>query len=379
MTRKANLHSGGVRIAMAAALFVAAGLVVPVALPGAPGLIGGIPESGAAAADAVRVPGVNEPWIAESSSGSLDFTATDVGWIDIAYPVTNETTDDTVDVRVRWTWQRPYSDDAQIYLCHFFGQRFDGNAMTEQGTKGAGCHVRTGDGSLEADAEVLGEGAEVDVPRAYCEHAEAACYPSRAAMGTDSDHLRGNIPYEYLLDEGPDPVAHEFVWVGGVRPDEVHVEVTWSDTELAVTMGSAEDAFTFFRDDFNSDLYARVDTPAFADTGTYYQAGAELNRTLIGEEDQGRSVMFRFDPKPNTFFGPLKGEWGYERPHGSKSPQLNSAMWEASDQVGAWSFWYNTSGSASDTKYWLWQHDPDDPVLVGTVLDWAKFPWESGS
>lgn len=311
-----------------------------------------------------------EDWDFTGFSGNLSFTSKDASWVDIALPVTNGTDRNTLTFSVNFTWEEAGEGDrTDRFACWTVSPRFDGEIGASGETLSYSCssgRVLDGDGALEVNAEVHGEGVAVDAPHpawlveSTCDELDGCSGMFRKEWSYHSARLPD--VYDELVEDGEREIVHWRFFTGAFPPDRTEVYVRWEDTVVNVTSGGEEDTFWYFREDFSHDLYARADTLPW--TGVSAEEGAEMETELL--EDSDRPVFFFYEPWPSGADG--WGDAGYERPDGSSwTNSIGTA--EVTNMTGTWRFWYPENQQGDNNSR------TDFPVLWGMEFDWAEMPW----
>lgn len=298
----------------------------------------------------------------EDAPGSFEDTVDGGAWYAFAIPVTADLEASDLRIAVTYTLENPGQRDGQFWHMRYIGPRSDG--FPDAPSNIFWPHYPT-DGPWEVGAQAAGHSVEVAAPSPFC--AVEVCWPGEQWNLTFD--LQGvqdklNRYFDWFRENEPDPVLHVLLMVGGLEPVRTHVEASWQDTDVNVTSGPFEDAFTYYHEDFRSTLFVRADAvnvpaPIVGYQQPYYQENATLRTDLV---EPGKSVFHNFQPWASD---PARGGrgMGYQRPDGTTFTGFE-AMFGFGDEVGTWRYWFN--GSLHD--------DADDHVLFGSNFDWAEAP-----
>lgn len=309
-------------------------------------------------------------WNFTGMNGSLTVESDDLTVFDVAFPVTDAVNPDSVRLNVTYTYENRSAvpDGALRWVCIYSGARGDNDAVPAVGHSWVYCLFDRYDGTHETMVEVGGRRViEVSREAWYCQADLYACSIDGAFTVTEtwfgSDWLRWVRGTADTWDWDR-PVVHMLVVVGGLEPDHSRLTASWNDTWVGVSATAFDSTFTYFRDDFDSVAHVSHET-GFGLNGQV-QAGAVLEPTIGGP---GESVLFYY--RPGGFgLGYVDGvdyQAGYVRPDDYRQGVDYGFELDLSNVTGTYRFWYNVSVDRFQ----------DEPVLMGSTVDWYTFPWES--
>lgn len=282
------------------------------------------------------------------NGSALRIDDVNTSWIDIAWAVTNDTEIHNVRANVSATWElHGRANNTPHWLCGFYGVE----PTKEDGAPSAiSCIVAVEDTMWEVGGQVGPVAAEQTVPDVLC---TTMC--DSATLSLSLDTFQNVLPYRYF--DPSEDVVHFVVVAGGLEPSQFRANVAWTGVDVESTRGPFDDTYTYTPEDFDSTLFARADTPV---GGPHVQYDAKLV-TRDPSPDPGGLVYFNPYDVPEDGIGRPYREAYVERPDGSRA-SAGIGFWEAPDQTGSWTFWYNAS-----QRRWT-----DFPVLMGTDMTWAE-------
>lgn len=336
------------------------------------------PAAAPAAASAATGPWADEvaTWNFSEYNGSVRITDTDLGWIDFAYPVTEDldpTEDIRFDVTVEWG-ERPWEDRTQFWAVADHGFEIHGLYSRAPGVgsvvgpnreSSANGERAWRDGVLEVRAEVDGRDLGIAAPDPVCTN---VCEGDRtiwrppwslmAMSGFDKDI------YERMLEEEDRPIAHYYVALGGMAPDVVDIEVSWNGTVMSWERGGRNETATYYPEDFDHDMYVSAEVPV---------RGSEARYARNGTLDvwwNNTPVLFDIDldtghEKPEDSFGNRE----LRAPNGTVYDDIATGFPIQAEVPGRWQIWFDRRRS---TEEW------DRPALKTFALEWARLPWQDG-
>lgn len=291
---------------------------------------------------------------------------TETGWIDLAYPVTEDVDADDIHINFTFIWEeRPMGDDTQFWGAAYVGVPPDGTPTPPASMISLPSTEKRAwrDTAVEANVEVLGRDAEVTAPHAACAN---RCWGNRTVLRYDvSDVLAreydANHTFHELLRLKYDrPVNHVTIAWGGLPPDVFRVEAEWTNTTISVETGPPSDTFTHYHDDFNHTAYGAVDASVTGYPMAFYDRS--LTKTW-GD----RSVLFVYDYYAVNSTFERNGDAGITRPDGERvQDHWAVGAWYGATMPGEWTFWHRYKVS---TYQW------DLPILWGVDHRWAETPW----
>lgn len=308
-------------------------------------------------------------WNLEDQAGSVRFTDKDLGWIDFAYPVTEDLQSEDVRINVTAEWrERPHEDRNQFWVYMFLGPEFDGLLMPAPSV-----HAHTPplgnrwqrDGVVEVHVQAGDQEVHGAVPEPVCTN---ACYGNQTVLHGNSVRLEEVIDvYRNMREEYDRPVAHFLVAIGGMEPDRLEIDAEWEKTVVTWRSGSPDDISTYYQDDFEHDIYAGVDTGIGVGAPTMVSPKYVDNGSLtVTWADAELPVLFRLDPRVGAYHDGHDGELEVRKPDGT----LVENPWHSPFQAmmaGEWEVWYSGQWTVFDTdRPWLWSID----------LEWADSVWD---
>lgn len=258
------------------------------------------------------------------------------------------------DVRIDFTFRWPAperKDDLQWWACGYFGPQFDRAGDDIPAPAFMSCIRKVGDQVREYEIDVGDHSASVEAPTLY-------------GVVEEGNGSSAQIEFEGFGELGSyagfredNEIMHVILFSGGRVPD-LEFEATWRNTSLQWEARGPASTFTYLREQFRSSAYLRADSPMTLGEDRFYQRDAHLRTSLPPAQDSGR--MFLFTPKPGD---PLedRSQNGYVRPDGTERSSPYGAKLEFSRAVGPWEFWFESSSGRF----------ADDPVLIGTAMDWS--------
>lgn len=303
-----------------------------------------------------------ESWDFTGFNGSLSFESNETTFLDFAFPITEDTDAETVNITVTFTWPgERYGDQEQPWICLYWGLR-TGEYLVYEPPMTTGCGYHLKDGQQEVSFEVLGTKV-VDHSEVHAVCVLFQCFPEEDSYTVSSARaFAAKAPQEFFHWEDR-PVGHLMYRFGGVDNVTTTVEATWEDTIVAVSRLGSESTIEYYVEDFESLVGARADT--------FWKSpelrGGAVLETRLG--DTGTPFYFFYDvifSCPGGISCHLQDHAGYERPDGSVL-NVGYGTEEISSQAGTWRFWSNES---------LSDH-ADRPVLLGGHVKWAELPWET--
>lgn len=343
--------------------YAASALLVVSALSLAPGIADPVGVRGESSHEAPLDSSVRqtlESWDFTGLNGSLSFTSNETTFVDFAFPITEDTDAESINISVSFTWRGPRPDDQQQpWACAYWGLRTDDDTVFDP-LSTAGCGYYMKDGTLEISAGVLGNDVGHSQPHPLC--SVAHCFDDERSLSSSSAQAFAVKSPEHLLREYERPVGHLMYRAGGMYPVEVDVEARWTDSVVAVSTLDRAGDFDYFAEEFDTVAHARADSVVTFSPA--YQLGAVLQAEL---GDGRRTFFVNYDLTMGDFLGfPCCTDWeaGYMRPDGTtrRGEQL-----EISSQHGEWTFWDNESLS----------EEADRLTVMGGPIEWALLPWET--
>lgn len=311
-------------------------------------------------------------WNLDDQAGSVRFTDTDLGWIDFAYPVTENLQSEDVRINVTAEWgERSHEDQNQFWLYLYLGPEPDGVYMPAPSVlvymHPFGERWQR-DGVVEIHAEAAGQEGHGAVPEPVCTN---VCYGNRTGLRGSSVRMDEFIDvYRNMREEYDNPVAHFFVATGGTEPDRLEIDAEWEKTAVTWRSGSPDDISTYYQDDFEHDIYVGVDPGIGVGTPTMVSPKYVDNGSMtVTWTDAELPVLFRLDPRVGAYHDGHDGELEVRKPDGT----LVEYPWHSPFQAmmaGEWEVWYSGQWTAFDTdRPWLWSID----------LEWADSVWDEES
>lgn len=329
------MQIGKVVVALVALAVVAAGLAVP------PPADEAMPTE-ANEASSTRLDRAVRAWDFSGFSGNLSWSNTSIGWIDIAWPVTDNT---SVQVSYRRHWgPEDTDDDGAAWLCSSHGlaahpRRYDALGMG---------HCRW---SLQDDNET-----GVSVRAARRTHEASA--PTPAPTWYDgADESGSGVVIGNWTKGARRPVVHHTVFMGGGQPEVFKLWFNYTNTTPRVRTGPPSDTFAYTVEDFNSTAYAQVKAPTLETPTT--SSAATLQVPMVREKPSTVWAVW-----PTAVGENVQTNW--TRPDGSQDG-TDLAWIEATRMAGPWQFEIADRASAYG----------DGPVLMGASYHRASFPWQS--
>lgn len=301
-----------------------------------------------------------------NNSGSLRFTATDLGWIDFAWPVTEDLDPEDVQINVTVVWgERPYEDRTQFWANAYLGPRYDalrGPAPATLMHMGGERYMR--DGVIEAHIEAAGQDASTAIPEPVCTN---RCWGNQTRFVVRvAETVQERRMYHWMRVVYDRPVVHFFVATGGMEPERLVIDAAWNGTTVTWAVGDPTDVATYYQEDFEHKTYAEVGTgigrsyrsmvaPQYADDGTL---------TLDWSDPP---VLFRVRTQAGDAAGVTEDEVEIRRPNGTVAVrQLSSFPYQA-EIPGQWEVWYSGTAGVRDGDFpWVWAVD----------MEWADLPWQ---
>lgn len=264
----------------------------------------------------------------------------DAGWILATFPVTPELAHDDVEIEITLTWEDPEAGDRkQAWFCQHFGA----DPRVRPTFPGASvCMMEPTDRAADVTAHVAGQNVHAAFADPSCERVD--CYPDALRHTVRlSNWTEPGIYEDFRLADRD--TAYFMVLAGGRVTDRIDIRVEANGTNVTLDAGPASNAFTYFRDDFDHDTYARADTP----TGTqvaYQPDDAKLDASLLQ------------DPDRHAVFWYMHGPWTYPNGSGPDWP----GMPVASGQTGTWTFRLPGGDGPHDRLTEL-------PLVKGAIVD----------
>lgn len=298
-------------------------------------------------------------------------------WVDVAFEVKEDFSDDNVNITVYWSFgKQPWRDDTQYWTCAYIGTLYYGRlGETPSPYRCRDIPQGDADGAFEVDVEAGPVDQGASVPHPLHPVCEGVCYPQNRRVKMTMDGFTAfedEQTWEEIREhtDDPTPVAHVTFWAGGLDTKSMDVEVEWFNTTLTTATGGGNDSFTYFPEDLDHTAYVRADT--LPNSGMSQEYEASFNVTLMNGSD--RPYVFTFDAGDDEQRNRCTG---YQRPDGEVYEEClwwptYPMFWNLS---GEWSFWYEFRNAYG-------YDDPDSPttartdtpVLFGTQFDWAEHP-----
>lgn len=315
-----------------------------------------------------QAPEEDPGWDLSGASGSVRVAATDLGWIDFAWPVTEDLDPGDVRINVTVVWrERPMEDRTQFWANAYLGPRYNathGRAPAVLKHMGEGeRHMR--DGVVEAHVEAAGQDAGVAAPEPVCTN---RCFGNRTGFVARSEGMAEAIRvYHWMRKKYDRPVAHFFVATGGMTPDRLEVDAEWNGTVVTWRVGDPADVDTYYQEDFEHETYADVGTgiglghrsmvaPQYADDGT------------LAFDVSDPPVLFTTLLQVGDAFDVTEEDVEIRRPDGTlvAHPREQYGFPFQAGMAGPWEIWY--SGM-------VWAREYDGPWVRVVDMEWADSAW----
>lgn len=326
------------RHAVLAAALVVASVAAGLAVPSPP------EDAGATAQEegpSSRLERAVEAWDFSGFSGNVTISNASIGWLDIAFPWTENTS-------ISYHLQRTWPSGGVYWACGYEGVTAYPTRYTV-GSSGMCAAGRNGGGN---QTDVVLRAGPVD---------------ENATVGTPTPSIAPNPDAGVLCercvdidDPGVDrPVVHYTTFTGGVSPETFELTFSWSNTTPRVRTGPLSDTFAYTTKDFDSTVYAHVDNPSLV--APMASSAATLETELIRDS-------------PTTVWAWVPTGWDdatIVRPDGSRVGEGTGVedymVIEATQMMGTWQFHVENQTS----RTW------DPPILMGASYRRASFSWQT--